>query len=227
MPSVTARSSVLALAHALALLSFSPAADALRLPLQPSRRDALRAGLAATVLPALPALAAAPGKYQSDDKSWDVTLPDGWTLSPEPVRAGPGSAHVFRLGATRAGGGGLEVVVDKAPGVKSLAGLGSLEAVAERLRSEQPQPARLLESATVAGAVKGSTYYAFRFSAPGGGERQVKLAAYQDRLYRLTLDSAAGAEADEIVRSFTAWPVNIFCLSQSNNGAVPASGSCY
>ena len=35
------------------------------------------------------------------------------------------------------------------------------------------------------------------------------------------------AEALSLVESFKSFPVNIMCVTQSNGGNIPASGSCY
>ena len=80
---------------------------------------------------------------------------------------------------------------------KSLAEHGPVEKAAERLLAEKPGGPTELRSATmVAGAVKGSFHYLYRYATGGkGGSR---------------------------VASFSSFPVNCICLGQSNKGNVPA-----
>ena len=173
------------------------------------------------------------GFLQSDDKSWDITLPSAWEPSSANLRSEPGS--LFSLHADRRDkGGSLDVRVTQSKGKMGLSDLGKLDVVAQQYKALQPQPAELVSQAIVPGAVKGSSYYSFTYAlGDGGGTSRVKLAVSQNRIYALTVRTKAGAsdeveaEAAAIVSSFKAFPVNIICLSQSNAGSVPAPGSCY
>lgn len=174
---------------------------------------------------------------QSDDKSWDITLPRRWRVSEAAPRA-EHPAHLFRVEAARDGapdGPRLEVLVDKLKkGGTSLADLGKLPAVAERYLAKQPQPAELVDAALVPGAIRGSSYYQMSYRVAGGKSTStVKLGLQQGRLYALEVvmpDAAAAdvrSEADAIVSSFKVFPVNMICIGQSNKGTVPVPGSCY
>ena len=105
--------------------------------------------------------------WQSDDKSFDFSVPSGWTIREEP-RGNAG--HLISAAATRdAGGAELEVVCDIGKFGKSLTEYGPVEKAAERLLAEQPGgPTELLSATKVAGAVKGSFYYVYRYTAAGG-----------------------------------------------------------
>ena len=168
--------------------------------------------------------------WQSDDKSFDFSVPPGWTIRQEP-RGNAG--HLISASATRdAGGAELEVVCDIGKFGKSLIEYGPVEKAAERLLAEQPGgPTELTSATKVAGAVKGSFYYLYRYTA-GGKACVTKQSVQQGRRYQLTLrtDPANGAaqqEVDGIVASFSSFPVNFICLGQSNKGNAPADGSCY
>ena len=169
--------------------------------------------------------------WQSDDKSFDFSVPAGWTVKEEPR----GSAgHLISASASRdAGGAELEVVCDLGKFGKSLAEYGTVEKAAERLLAEQPGGGKteLLSATKVPCAIKGSFYYLYTYTA-GGKACVTKQSVQQGRRYQLTLrnDPAKGAaqqEVDAIVASFNAFPVNFICLGQSNKGDAPVDGSCY
>ena len=167
--------------------------------------------------------------WQSDDKSFDFRVPSGWTVREEPRgKAG----HLISASATRdASGAELEVVCDLGKFGKSLAEYGSVEKAAERLLAEQPGPTELRSATKVAGAVKGSFYYVYHFTAAGKA-CVTKQSVQQNRRYQLTLRSdlnngAAQQEVDAIVAGFSVFPVNFICLGQSNKGNAPADGTCY
>jgi hypothetical protein len=168
--------------------------------------------------------------WQSDDKSFDFSVPSGWTVREEP-RGNAG--HLISASATRdAGGAELEVVCDIGKFGSNLAEYGKVEKAAERLLAEQPGGPTELRSATkIAGAVKGSFYYLYHYTA-GGKACVTKQSVQQGRRYQLTLRSdptngAAQQEVDAIVASFNSFPVNFICLGQSNKGNAPADGSCH
>ena len=169
--------------------------------------------------------------WQSDDKSFDFSVPAGWTVKEEPR----GSAgHLISASASRdAGGAELEAVCDLGKFGKSLGEYGTVEKAAERLLAEQPGGGKteLLSATKVPGAIKGSFYYLYTYTA-GGKACVTKQSVQQGRRYQLTLrnDPAKGAaqqEVDAIVASFNAFPVNFICLGQSNKGDAPVDGSCY
>ncbi len=196
-----------------------------------ARADLLRAlvALPAVTLPvALPAAAAA---FQSDDKSFDFALPNGWTLGPDSQRSDPN--HLFRVTASRGKGASLEMVVDMAPGKRiTSSSLGTPEEAAAKLLEQSPD-SKLLSAAQVPGSVKGSAYYDIRLSQPGGGTRAVKYGVQQDRRYALSIVTSANAgddvkaEVESILTSYNVFPVNMICISQSNAGSTPVAGSCY
>jgi hypothetical protein len=209
----------------------------------PGRRLSRSALLRSLAVPALAPQAAravigevtGPGFFQADDKSWDVTLPPSWAPGSD-TRAEP--EHVFHLRAMRSSGGAsLDVFVDKVKkGAKQLNELGKLEAVGQRYAASlQPnlQPASLQSAAEVSGIIRGSRYYQYAFATAGGGTARLKLGVQQNRVYALYVflpaksSAEVEAEAAGIVDSFKCFPVNIFCLGQSNSGTAPASGSCY
>ena len=73
---------------------------------------------------------------QSDDKSWELTLPSSsWSLTAGSLRADP--AHLFAAHASRPDAS-LDVTVDQIP-QKKLADLGKLAAVAETYRRENEE----------------------------------------------------------------------------------------
>ena len=178
-----------------------------------------------------------PGFLQADDKSWDITLPGTWMPSTN-LRAE--AEHVFHLRAARSSGGAsLEVLVDKVKGKTTLKDLGSLEAVGQKyavgLQPGQPS-AELVSSAVVPGAIRGSTYYEYTYAHPaGGGTTRLKLGVQQNRVYQLAIalpssgpsSAEVEAEAAGILDSFKCFPINIICISQSNQGIAPVAGSCY
>jgi len=218
----------------------------MRLETNVARRRCLAAVLATIAVPTLPTPPSSAligevisdGFTQADDKSWDFTLPPSWKLSDTNPRA-EFPAHIFHAHAKRtaAPGGGapsMDIVVDRLKKKGgSLAEYGKLEAVAERLRMLLPQPATLSNAAVVQGAVKGSSYYRFDYRLDGGGGVLLKLSVQQGRSYLLTVNLPSSstqdvqAEAEAILQSFKAFPVNIICSSQSNSGTEPVPGSCY
>ena len=207
-----------------------------------ARRRVLATVLAVAVptLPTLPSSALigeviTAGFTQGDDKSWDLTLPSSWKLSDVPARQ-EYPKHLFHVRATRTGvpGASLEVVVDRLKeNGATLTAYGKLDAVAEKLRALQPQPATTISAALVKGAIKGSNYYQFAYGVAGGATTRAKLSVQQSRSYMLTVTlpdqatSEVQVEADAIIQSFKAFPINIICLSQSNSGTEPVAGSCY
>jgi hypothetical protein len=111
-------------------------------------------------------------------------------------------------------------------GKKGLSELGKVDDVGTKLYGSVER------AEIVAGTVRGSRYYEYTLKTPSG-RRQTRLGVYQGRLYSLAVDlpsSASAAlqdEANALISSFKAFPVNIICLSQSNGGSTPVSGSCY
>jgi hypothetical protein len=181
-------------------------------------------------LPLLPLPAPA---FQADDKSFDFELPPSWKLQAEPPRADP--AHLFRVVATRSDGvAQLEMTVDAIEGKKGLSSLGSLDSVAQKLLTSQPQPATLIAATKAAGnGFFAAGTYEFRYRVgPDAHSRVLKIALQQERLYTLAVDlpaepsEAVASEVDSIVGSWKAFPINAGCLRQSNRGTVMA-GVCY
>ena len=70
--------------------------------------------------------------FQSDDKSFDVSLPATWTLQAEPApRANP--QHLFYVRASRSDGAAkLEMTCDFMEGAKNLDTLGTVTKVAQK-----------------------------------------------------------------------------------------------
>ena len=172
-----------------------------------------------------------PGFLQADDKSWDITLPSTWMPSTN-LRAE--AEHVFHLRAARSSGdASLEVLVDKVKGKTTLKDLGSLEVVGQKY-AVTPS-AELVSSAMVPGPIRGSTYYEYTYAHPaGGGTTRLKLGVQQNRVYQLAIalpsspsSAEVEAEAAGILDSFKCFPINIICISQSNQGTAPVAGSCY
>lgn len=186
--------------------------------------------------PLLPRTASAAGevvapafsKYQSDDKSWDLSLPAGWRLDEKMAVRGEFPEHIYHVRAARSdGSAALDVLVDK-----TKAPLKELGADAETVGRAFGAGAQLASASLEPGAVKGSSYYEFSYTN-GAGRRRLKLGLQQNRLYSLSVSTQGSATADvrseveQIVASFKAFPVNIICIGQSNGGTIPAPGSCY
>ena len=165
---------------------------------------------------------------QSDDKSWELTLPSSsWSLTTTgSLRADP--AHLFAAHASRPDAS-LDVTVDQIP-QKKLADLGKLAAVAEKFRGQNEE---LLDAAEMPGrAFMSSKGLVFRFRS-GAAERRVKIAVQQGRLFELSVALPAdappslAAEVDALIESFTVFPVNAGCLAASNAGGSSIPGVCY
>ena len=128
----------------------------------------------------------------------------------------------------------VEVLVDAFPGKKSFKDLGSsVDKVAENFLKEQPPGSRLLSATQLPRAGLFTTpLYEFRFAAAGGELRIQKCALTQSRFYKLLVILPADApeplqlEVEEIIDSFKAFPLNIGCLAQSNQGTI-LPGVCY
>ena len=185
------------------------------------------------VLPASPLFPLPASAFQADDKSFSLAVPPTWQLNPAPPRLGqPEPSMLFRVVGSAAGGGRFEATVEPSP-TKQLAELGSLDAVAQRYLALQPQPAALLRATKVPRPnMFGLNMYELRFSAGPAQQRVVRLALTQSRLYQLVVSLPAEptrelqAEAEALVASFEAYPLNIGCLRGSNAGT-PLPGVCY
>ena len=194
-----------------------------------------------TTRPPLPAAAVigevtGEGFTQADDKSWDFTLPSRqWTLDGRPPRS-EAPFFLFRVRGARGGSEAAEaaqfdLTVDLGK-ARSVAELGKVGAVGERLRASLPQPATLERAEARPGAIRGSLYYEFELGT-ATGLRLVKIGVQQGRTYTLAVDLAAEpsatarTEAISLVDSFKCFPVNIICITQSNGGTTPVPGSCY
>jgi hypothetical protein len=170
------------------------------------------------------------GFTQADDKSWDFTLPSKkWQLATTPPPRAEHPDKVFHVLGQRSGAesASLELEVTfLTGGKKGLSELGKVDDVGTKLYGSVER------AEIVAGTVRGSRYYEYTLKTPSG-RRQTRLGVYQGRLYSLAVDlpsSASAAlqdEANALISSFKAFPVNIICLSQSNGGSTPVSGSCY
>jgi len=115
------------------------------------------------------------GKLQADDKSFDLTLSDAWTLSPIVDSDG---ALIHATARRKAGGASLEVSCQLGRYGKMVPGLGTPEAAARTL--VLPAAATLISAENVAGRVRGSSYYVARYTV-GGREGIAKLSVQQDR----------------------------------------------
>ena len=102
---------------------------------------------------------------QSDDKSWELTLPSSsWSLAAGSLRADP--AHLFAAHASRPDAT-LDVTVDQIQ-QKKLADLGKLAAVAEKFRGQDEE---LLDATEMPGrAFMSSKGLVFRYRS-GAAER--------------------------------------------------------
>jgi len=171
------------------------------------------------------------GFTQMDDKSCDFTLPsDAWKLSSTPPRA-EHPTKLFHVEGSRGGGASLDLSVVPS-GAKNNADLGTPQQYGEKMLASLPASSSLESAAAVPGAIRGSQYYALTYKTPGG-TTSLKLTAKQGRTYTLGVTLPAQpsaevkAEATALLDSFKAFPVNIFCVTQSNGGTPPVSGSCY
>ena len=181
--------------------------------------------------------------FQSDDKSFDISLPPTWTLQAEPApRANP--QHLFYVRASRNDGAAkLEMTCDFMEGAKNLDTLGTVTKVAQKYLSAQPQPATLVSANKVPGnGMFALGTYDFRYlvGAAGGdgtgssgySSKVIKLALRQERLYQLSVTLPAEpteplrSEVDAIVDSWKAFPLNAGCLRASNKGSI-FPGVCY
>ena len=170
------------------------------------------------------------GFTQADDKSWDFTLPSPkWSV--DGARA-PRAEHPQRLfHVVGSGPGGASFDLTVVPGkARSASELGKVDAVGASLAATYGD---LVSAEIVPGMVKGSKYYVMEFKSPSGGSTVVKMDAKQSRTYQLVVSLPKGpsaevqAEAAALTSSFKCFPVNAFCIAQSNGGSSPASGSCY
>ena len=167
--------------------------------------------------------------WQSDDKSFDFSVPPGWTVTGDPRGT---AGHLIRAAAKRnAGGAELEAVCDLGKYGTSLEAYAKVEKAAELLLADQPGPTELSSAVKVPGAIKGSFYYVYRYKA-GGRACLTKQTVQQNRRYQLTVrtdptNAALQEEAEAIMSAFNVFPVNFICLGQSNKGTAPADGSCY
>jgi hypothetical protein len=189
--------------------------------------------LASTPLPAVALLGEAIGDgfFQADDKSFDFTLPSpAWKIDATKAPRAEHPARLFHVTAERAGGATLDLTVVPS-GKKAASELGKVDAVGAELASSFG--GELVSAEVVPGSVKGSKYYTLVYRLPSGGTTTVKLDAKQGRTYTLAVSLPAKpaddlrSEADSLLKSFKCFPVNIICVTQSNSGATPVSGSCY
>ena len=199
-----------------------------------SRSAACALGVRALlVLPASPLFPLPASGFQADDKSFSLAVSPAWQLDPAPPRVAQPDSVLFRVVGSDAAGGRFEATVEPSP-KKQLGELGSLDAVAQRYLALQPQPAALLGATTVPRPnMFGLQMYELRFSTGRPAQqRLVRLALTQSRLYQLVVSLPAeptpelAAEAEALVASFEAYPLNIGCLRGSNAGAV-LPGVCY
>jgi hypothetical protein len=199
------------------------------------RRTLIRRMLTLPVMAPLvqPAVAGEPARkvspdesfYQVDDKSFDFIVPKGWVV-PEAgfMRSGENPRrypdHLFKVTGRSGSGDSIEVTVDLGYGT-GLADLGAPEAAAQRLLALLPSPPAQLKSVEkVPGTVKGSSFLFVR-AADG---RSIKAAVIQKRLFAM---AASGPGAEEVLDTFQAWPINIFCQGASNSGGPIPTGTCY
>mgnify|MGYP001208605340 CR=1 FL=1 len=200
-----------------------------------SRSTACALGVRALLmLPVSPLLPLPASAFQADDKSFSLAVPPTWQLDPLPPRAGQ-PQRIFRVVGSCPGGGDFEATVEPSP-TKRLAELGSLDAVASRYLASQPQPAVLLGATKVPRPnMFAMDMYELRFStgpAQQAQQRVVRLGLQQSRRYELVVSlpaeptRAIQVEAEALVASFQAFPLNIGCLRQSNAGT-PLPGVCY
>eukprot|EP00316_Scyphosphaera_apsteinii_P016569 CAMPEP_0119342298 /NCGR_PEP_ID=MMETSP1333-20130426/104422_1 /TAXON_ID=418940 /ORGANISM="Scyphosphaera apsteinii, Strain RCC1455" /LENGTH=203 /DNA_ID=CAMNT_0007354485 /DNA_START=93 /DNA_END=704 /DNA_ORIENTATION=- len=163
--------------------------------------------------------------YQSEDKSFDFIVPKGWSITEagfmrqgeDPRRFFP--VHLFKVTASDSSSH-VEVTVDLGYGT-SLRDLGTPEVAVQRLLPFLPGPPAQVKSVErVQGAVKGSSFLLVRTE----DGRALKVAVIQKRLFAM---SSSGPSAEAVLETFQAWPINIFCQSQSNSGGRITPGTCY
>ena len=167
--------------------------------------------------------------WQSDDKSFDFSVPKGWTVTENPRGA---DGHLISAVARRDDGkASLEAVCDVGKFGNSLSEYGSLKAAGSRLLADLPGAE--LVSAEFFSNRNSCSYNLFKYTA-GGQVYVTKQAVAQKRRYQLTVRSTAGRtdatlqeELEAIVALFQVFPINFICLGQSNGGSRPADGSCY
>jgi len=195
-----------------------------------TRPELCRLGLRALLtVPASPLLPLPAVGFQADDKSFSLDVPQSWQLDPRPPRAEQPTT-LFRVLGSRADAAFVATVEPSA--VKRLGELGSLDAVAKRYVASQPQPATLLQAAKVPRpSMFAIDMYELRLRT-GSTEQVVRLGLQQSRMYKLavTLPAAPSpelkAEAEALVQSYQAFPLNIGCLRESNAGTL-LPGVCY
>ena len=204
-----------------------------------TRANALKAALLVSFhsAPLVPSIATAV-YIQADDKSFDMTLPDTWQGQPLTRGTPP---QLFSLSSMRRDAS-LDLTVDIADASdwgkkfapKRLTEI-DIKEVGDRLCSQQPQPAMLLQADKVAAGANGLfslAMYVLRYKHIEG-QTIVALALAQGRAFRLTLqlpaepDAALLAEAESILKSYRAFPLNAGCLAASNKGQKALPGVCY
>lgn len=170
------------------------------------------------------------GFVQGDDKSWDFTLPSKkWKIDETKSPRAEHPQRLFHVTGARDGGASLDLIVQPS-GKRSASEIGKVDAVASQLA---PSYGEVISSEVVPGVVRGSKYYVMKYARSDGGSTLLKLDAKQGRTYSLAVSlpkkpsADLQAEADELIASFKCFPVNAFCIAQSNGGSTPASGSCY
>ena len=199
-----------------------------------TRSELIRTSALFAALPSMRPRPAVAVFYQAEDKSWDVTFPDTWTVEGVQPRNDP--MHFMHVAATRPdfSAAKVDIFVDKVK-FKSLKDLGQLNTVANQFQLKQPQPATLVDAVNVPRPGPFSTSsYKFRYTTNNGATlTAVKVAVKQERLYQLVASLPAQAptslqeEVQSIVDSFKAFPLNAGCLAQSNRGGVILPGVCY
>ena len=174
------------------------------------------------------------GFTQSDDKSWDFTLPNpAWSVTAGNARA-EHPKRIFHVMVSGPSGSGAELTVDPLKGARGLADLGAVKEYGEKsLLSQQPPQSELLGAEVVPGSVKGSKYYAIQYKLPAGVIKSYRITAKQGRVYSFAVSTPSSpsatleADAQALLTSFKAFPVNIICITQSDSGTAPVPGSCY
>lgn len=197
-------------------------------------------------------------RFEADDQTFTFDLPSGWVGVTRPEQERASDEHLISVRAQRLdGAASLQAIVDGGTRGRrygtSVKDLGPLEAIADRLVSDELLGDEQAKSASVVSAerrnFRGVPYYVVRYQV-GFKPAVAKLAIVQQRLYVLrvratkpadasaffadaTAGTAAGrgggllrAEMEGIAESYTAAPVNFPCLDQSNKLRVPAAGEC-
>jgi hypothetical protein len=146
--------------------------------------------LVAIALRAHGASAAKPQRFQSADKHFSLTVPDGWRAlrGAELAKVATSPAAVVR----RTDGTGFVVVHERpalARSSRSLTGVLTAQ-VTERFRDAQPVSARTV-------ALPGGPAYVYTFARPAAGRVQsIAVAPRAGRTY--TLDAIAGSGARDV-----------------------------